>query len=81
MNLEEKLKEIPTSPGVYLHKDDSGRILYIGKAKNLRSRVRSYFQAGPLPQFGYDIKTRELVRQIARLNVITKLRERAGLKV
>src|SRR6267378_3214589 len=70
MNLEEKLKEIPTSPGVYLHKDDSGRILYIGKAKNLRSRVRQYFQAGQLPQFGYDIKTRELVRQIADVEFI-----------
>src|SRR6266446_3118357 len=70
MNLEEKLKEIPTSPGVYLHKDDAGRILYIGKAKNLRSRVRQYFQAGQLPQFGYDIKTRELVRQIADVEFI-----------
>src|SRR6267378_7246072 len=70
MNLEEKLKEIPTSPGVYLHKDDSGRILYIGKAKNLRSRVRQYFQAGQLPQFGYDIKTRELIRQIADVEII-----------
>jgi excinuclease ABC subunit C len=70
MNLEEKLKEIPTSPGVYLHKDAGGRILYIGKAKNLRSRVRQYFQAGQLPQFGYDIKTRELVRQIADVEFI-----------
>lgn len=70
MNLEQKLKEIPTSPGVYLHKDSAGRILYIGKAKNLRSRVRQYFQSGPLPQFGYDIKTRELVRQIADVEFI-----------
>src|SRR5882757_8871163 len=70
MNLEQKLKEIPTSPGVYLHKDAAGRILYIGKAKNLRSRVRQYFQAGQLPQFGYDIKTRELVRQIADVEFI-----------
>ena len=70
MNLEQKLKEIPTSPGVYLHKDAAGRILYIGKAKNLRSRVRQYFQAGQLPQFGYDIKTRELVKQIADVEFI-----------
>ena len=69
MTLEQKLKEIPTSPGVYLHKDAAGKILYIGKAKNLRSRVRQYFQAGP-PQFGYDIKTRELVRQIADVEFI-----------
>ena len=65
MNLEQKLKEIPTSPGVYLHKDASGRILYIGKAKSLRSRVRQYFQAGGPVRFGYDIKTVELIKQIA----------------
>jgi excinuclease ABC subunit C len=70
VTLEQKLKEIPTSPGVYLHKDAAGKILYIGKAKNLRSRVRQYFQAGQLPQFGYDIKTRELVRQIADVEFI-----------
>lgn len=70
MNLEQKLNEIPTSPGVYLHKDAAGRIIYIGKAKNLRNRVRSYFQADHLPDFGYGIKTRELVRQIADVEFI-----------
>jgi excinuclease ABC subunit C len=70
MNLEQKLKEIPTSPGVYLHKDVAGKILYIGKAKNLRSRVRQYFQAGGPVRFGYDIKTVELVRQIADVEFI-----------
>ncbi len=70
MNLKEKLKEIPTSPGVYLHKDAAGKILYIGKAKNLRSRVRSYFQSNQPLSFGYDIKTRELVRQIADVEFI-----------
>src|SRR5882757_3103512 len=70
MNLEQKLKEIPTSPGVYLHKDAAGRILYIGKAKNLRSRVRQYFQSDKPLQFGYDIKTAELVRQIADVEFI-----------
>jgi len=70
VTLEQKLKEIPASPGVYLHKDAAGKILYIGKAKSLRSRVRQYFQAGQLPQFGYDIKTRELVRQIADVEFI-----------
>jgi excinuclease ABC subunit C len=70
VSLEQKLKEIPTSPGVYLHKDAAGKILYIGKAKSLRSRVRQYFQSGPLPQFGYDIKTRELVKQIADVEFI-----------
>src|SRR6266850_4281921 len=70
MNLEQKLKEIPASPGVYLHKDAAGKILYIGKAKSLRSRVRQYFQAGGPVRFGYDIKTVELVRQIADVEFI-----------
>jgi excinuclease ABC subunit C len=41
--LERKLETLPTGPGVYLWKDREGRVLYVGKAKNLRSRVRSYF--------------------------------------
>ena len=64
--LEEKLKVLPTSPGVYLHKDDAGKIIYVGKAKNLRNRVRSYFQSGR----GHDPKTRELVRRIRDLEFI-----------
>lgn len=70
MTLEEKLKEIPRSPGVYLHKDAEGKIIYIGKAKNLRNRVRSYFQAGRRGEFSYGIKTEELVNQIADVEVI-----------
>lgn len=46
MNIEEKLKALPTSPGVYIMKGKSGEILYIGKANSLRSRVRSYFRKG-----------------------------------
>ena len=44
--LEEQLKRLPAKPGVYLFRDDGGRVLYIGKAKSLRPRVRSYFQRG-----------------------------------
>jgi len=44
--LEEQLKSLPAKPGVYLFRDDRGELLYIGKAKSLRSRVRSYFQQG-----------------------------------
>ena len=65
MALEEKLKNIPRSSGVYLYKDTTGRIIYIGKAKNLRSRVRSYFQARP-----FDRKTDALVRQIVDVEFI-----------
>ena len=70
VTLDEKLKEIPRSPGVYLHKDAAGKIIYIGKAKNLRNRVRSYFQAGRAGEFSYGIKTEELVRQIADVEFI-----------
>src|SRR5437773_4182373 len=44
--IETQLKALPPKPGVYLFRDDDGRVLYIGKAKSLRSRVRSYFQRG-----------------------------------
>ena len=66
MSLEEKLKNLPGAPGVYLHKDADGRIIYIGKAKSLKNRVRSYFQSGK----GHDRKTRELVKRIADLEFI-----------
>ncbi len=65
MTLDEKLKEIPRSAGVYLYKDGAGKTIYIGKAKNLRSRVRSYFQARP-----FDRKTDALLRQIADVEFI-----------
>jgi excinuclease ABC subunit C len=70
VTLDEKLKEIPRSPGVYLYKDVAGKIIYIGKAKNLRNRVRSYFQGGRAADFSYGIKTAELVRQIADVEII-----------
>jgi excinuclease ABC subunit C len=70
VTLDEKLKEIPRSPGVYLHKDAAGKILYIGKAKNLRNRVRSYFQSSRTGDFSYGIKTGELVKQIADVEII-----------
>ena len=42
--VENQLKQLPAKPGVYLFRDDGGDVLYVGKAKSLRSRVRSYFQ-------------------------------------
>jgi len=45
-NLEGTLNAVPRSPGVYLFRDEGGEVLYVGKAKSLRSRVRSYFQSG-----------------------------------
>lgn len=64
--LETKIAGLPTKPGVYLHKDADGQIIYVGKAKSLRNRVKSYFQSGrPV-----DAKTKALVRKIADLEVI-----------
>jgi excinuclease ABC subunit C len=48
--LEEKLKRLPAKPGVYLFRDERDQVLYIGKAKSLRPRVRSYFQASVEPR-------------------------------
>ncbi|MCU1287904.1 MAG: Excinuclease subunit [Acidobacteria bacterium] len=66
MTLDEKLKNLPASPGVYLHKNAEGKIIYVGKAKNLKNRVRSYFQS----KRNMDAKTRELVKRIADLEFI-----------
>ena len=46
MDLRERVDSLPTGPGVYLFKSERGKVLYVGKAQNLRHRVRSYFQAG-----------------------------------
>jgi excinuclease ABC subunit C len=61
-----KAPHLPESPGVYLWKDADGRVLYVGKAKRLRSRVRSYF-AGDLAT---SVKTQALIRQVADLDTI-----------
>ena len=50
MDLREKVAQLPTQPGVYLYKDAYGKVLYVGKAKNLRSRVRSYFNEDRLAE-------------------------------
>jgi excinuclease ABC subunit C len=50
MDLRERVAQLPTAPGVYLYKDADGTVLYVGKAKNLRSRVRSYFSEDRLAE-------------------------------
>ena len=60
LTLEEKLRRLPTSPGCYLYKGSDGTILYVGKAVNLRNRVRSYFQKSG----NHSPKTRRLVASI-----------------
>lgn len=64
--LADKLDHLPTSPGVYQHKDAEGTVLYVGKAKNLKSRVRSYFQESR-PK---DKRLRVLVSKIEDVEVI-----------
>lgn len=62
----EKLSQLPSKPGVYLHKDSSGKIIYVGKAKNLKNRVRSYFQQGRL----VDAKTKAMISHISTFDYI-----------
>ncbi|HUG41042.1 MAG TPA: excinuclease ABC subunit UvrC [Longimicrobiales bacterium] len=64
--LDRKLRHLPTSPGVYLFKDGAGEILYIGKAKSLRSRVRGHFSADA----AWSAKQEEMVRRIADIDTM-----------
>ncbi len=66
MQLEEKLKILPSRPGVYLYRDGDGKILYVGKAVSLKSRVRSYFQ----PRAQLPPKTRIMMDKVADLDYI-----------
>ena len=66
MNLQTKLENLPTNPGVYLMKNDQGEIIYVGKAVNLRNRVRSYFRELKPDQ----AKTKALVKHIVDLEYI-----------
>ncbi|MBC7798827.1 MAG: excinuclease ABC subunit C, partial [Pyrinomonadaceae bacterium] len=66
MTLQEKLKNLPDAPGVYIHKDEGGKIIYVGKAKVLKNRVRQYFHSSK----NHDAKTRELVKRIADFEYI-----------
>ncbi len=64
--LQEKINLLPAGPGVYIFRNAPGAILYVGKARSLRQRVRSYFQAGHL----VDSKTQRLVKEISDLEYI-----------
>lgn len=66
MDVTEKIKLLPTSPGVYQFKNEGGTIIYVGKAKNLRSRVNSYFSKDG----GHSGRTRVMVRKITDLAFI-----------
>jgi excinuclease ABC subunit C len=66
MDLLQKIRTIPTEPGVYLYKNAEGEVIYVGKAKNLRSRVASYFHEGRWQ----DSKTGTLVREAVDVDYI-----------
>src|ERR1700693_5186173 len=75
MELREKVAQLPLSPGVYLYKDAGGRIIYVGKAKSLRLRVRSYFSEDKLA----DIKTGTLIAEARDIEYILVDNEKEAL--
>jgi excinuclease ABC subunit C len=75
MDLEQKIRTLPTGPGVYLYKDADGTVIYVGKAKNLRSRVRSYL----LEANQAHAKTGSLMREAVDVDYILVANEHEAL--
>jgi excinuclease ABC subunit C len=75
MDLHEKIRTLPTLPGCYLYKNAEGEVIYVGKAKNLRARVRSYF----LEASQANAKTGSLMREAVDVDYITVANEREAL--
>ncbi|HTT25230.1 MAG TPA: excinuclease ABC subunit UvrC [Candidatus Sulfotelmatobacter sp.] len=75
MDLQAKIRTIPTEPGVYLYKNVEGEVIYVGKAKNLRSRVSSYFHEGRWE----DAKTGTLVREAVDVDYIVVANNKEAL--
>ena len=75
MDLLQKIRTIPTEPGVYLYKNAEGDVIYVGKAKNLRSRVSSYFHEGRWE----DAKTGTLVREAVDVDYIVVANNKEAL--
>lgn len=73
MELKEKLRTLPKKPGVYLHKDINGTVIYVGKAINLFNRVNSYFKGA------HDYKTTKLVSNIVDFDYIVTKSEKEAL--
>ena len=73
MELKEKLRTLPKKPGVYLHKDKEGTVIYVGKAINLFNRVNSYFRGA------HDYKTTKLVSNIVDFDYIVTKSEKEAL--
>ncbi len=75
MELLQKIRSIPTEPGVYLYKNAEGEVIYVGKAKNLRNRVASYFHEGRWE----DAKTGTLVREAVDVDYIVVANNKEAL--
>src|SRR5712692_1332138 len=75
MDLAAKIRSLPASAGVYLYKNAEGQVIYVGKAKNLRSRVSSYFHEGRVE----DAKTGTLVREAVDVDYIVVANEKEAL--
>src|SRR5262245_59055674 len=75
MDLQAKIRTLPTSAGVYLYKNAEGEVIYVGKAKNLRNRVSSYFHTGRAE----DAKTGTLVREAVDVDYIVVANNKEAL--
>jgi excinuclease ABC subunit C len=75
MDLQQKIRSIPASPGVYLYKNAEGNVIYVGKAKSLRHRVSSYFHEGRVA----DAKTGTLVREAVDVDYIVVANNKEAL--
>jgi excinuclease ABC subunit C len=75
MDLRDKVAQLPLVPGVYLYKDEHGTVLYVGKAKSLRARVRSYFNDDKLA----DVKTGTLIAEARDIDIIEVDNEKEAL--
>ncbi len=75
MDLRDKAAQLPLAPGVYLYKDGGGRVIYVGKAKVLRHRVRSYFSEDKLG----DAKTGSLIAEARDIDYILVDNEKEAL--
>jgi excinuclease ABC subunit C len=75
MELRDQVAQLPFAPGVYLYKDAGGRVIYVGKAKSLRARVRSYFNEDRLA----DVKTGTLISEACGIDYIQVDNEKEAL--
>ena len=72
---EDKLKQLPSSPGVYLMKNSDDKVIYVGKSKCLKNRVSSYFQSS----HNLNYKTQKLVERIYNFDIIVTSTEAEAL--